>query len=325
MKRILLLIIAALALVVVAPIANAADSLPRLRADITVAAEIVTIGDLFDGAGKYAGIPIFRAPDLGHSGTVSAAEIANAVESAGMTDYDRADIVAVTVTRAGREVTANEITELLRTALAGPLAAEPDRIDIVFDLPPAPLVAPQAADLRVARLARSVSGTRFEAIIQAGDGDDAESLRVSGSAIATIDAVTALRPLDRGEIVTADDLTVMRVPARQSLAGAATSLADLVGLEARRSIRAGLPLSGSDFAAPNLVNRGEIITVVYQRGGLLLTTRGKALENGAKDAAIPVMNLSSNRVLTAIVTDRGTVTISAPAATAGKLAMGTAQ
>lgn len=325
MKRIVLLILAALAFVVAAPIANAADPLPRLRADISVASEIVTIGDLFADAGKYAGIAIFRAPDLGRSGTVSAAEIADAVETAGMTQYDRAGIDAVTVTRAGRVVDADEITELLRTALAGQLATEPDHIDIVFDLPPGPLYAAPAADVRIARLARSASGARFEAVIEAGQHGTSDQLRVAGTATATVEVVTALRALDRGDIVSAADLAITRVPARQALAGAATAQADLIGLAARRALRAGVPLSTSDFSQPNLVNRGEVVTIVYQRGGLLLTTRGKALENGAKDAAIPVVNLTSNRVLTAIVTDRGAVAVVTPAIPTGKLAMGTAQ
>jgi flagella basal body P-ring formation protein FlgA len=218
-----------------------------------------------------------------------------------------------------------EIAELLRAALSGPLSAEPDRIDIAFDLPPGPLYAAPAADVRVARLARSASATRFEAIVEAGQSGTAAYLRVAGTAVATVDVVTALRPLDRGAMVAADDLTVTRLPARQSLAGSATSPADLIGLAARRAIRAGVPLSVSDFAPPNLVNRGEIVTVVYRKSGLLLTTRGKALENGAKDAAIPVVNLSSNRVLTAIVTDRGSVEVAATAVPAGKLAMGAAQ
>jgi flagella basal body P-ring formation protein FlgA len=325
MKRIALIALAALALLTAAPLGHAAEPLPRLRAAITVASEIVTIGDLFDGAGKYAGVAVFRAPDLGRTGTVSADDVANSVETAGMTQFDRAGLDSVSVTRAGREVTAAEITELLRTALAGSLAAEPDRIDIAFDVPPGPLYAGPTADVRVARLARSASGTRFEAVIEAGQGGTAEYLRVTGAAVATVDVVTALRPLDRGEIVTAAELTVMRIPARQSLAGSATAPADLTGLAARRAIRAGLPLSVSDFAAPNLVNRGEIVTIVYRKSGLLLTTRGKALENGAKDTAIPVVNLSSNRVLTAIVTDRGAVEVAAPGMSTGKLAMGTVQ
>jgi flagella basal body P-ring formation protein FlgA len=323
MKLIASAALVALTLVAAPPLGHAAEPLPRLRASVTVASEIVTIGDLFDGAGKYAGIAVFRAPDLGRSGTVSADMVASSIETAGMTQYDRAGVDAVTVTRAGREVTEREIAELLRTALAGSLATEPDRIDIVFDVPPGPLFAAPTADVRVARLARSASGTRFEAAIEAGQNGAAEYLRVTGAAVATVDVVTALRPLDRGEIVTAAELTVTRIPARQSFAGLATAQADLIGLAARRALRAGVPLSASDFAAPNLVNRGEIVTIVYRRGGLLLTTRGKALENGAKNAAIPVVNLSSNRVLTAIVTDRGAVAVAAP--TTGKLAMGTAQ
>jgi flagella basal body P-ring formation protein FlgA len=325
MKRIALsAFLAAATMVAVVPAAFAADPLPRLRAAVTVSSDIVTVGDLFADAGKYAGIAVFRSPDPGRTGTVSAEAIANAVETAGLTAFDRAGVDIVAVTRTGRVVTEAEMTEILRTALAASLEAEPERIDIALDLSPGPLYAEPAADIRIVRLARSAAGNRFEAVLEVGQGTDAERIRVTGTATETVDIVTAVRPLDRGEVVSADDLAVTRIPARQAHAGSATTVASLVGLAARRALRAGVPLGPSDFAPPVLVNRGDVVTIVYQSRGLLLTTRGKALENGARNAAIPVANLSSNRVLTAIVTGRGAVEVVGAAPT-GKLAMGAAQ
>ena len=71
-----LLLIATLALLVLgAPQAVAQDKAPapRLKELVAVSSEIVRIGDLVENAGAASGIPVFRAPDLGHTGSVPAA------------------------------------------------------------------------------------------------------------------------------------------------------------------------------------------------------------------------------------------------------------
>ena len=45
---------------------------PKLKAEATVNGDLVRIGDLVANAGIIADVPIFRAPDLGATGMVSA-------------------------------------------------------------------------------------------------------------------------------------------------------------------------------------------------------------------------------------------------------------
>ena len=45
------------------------------RASVTVAGDVVRIGDLVENAGAAADVPIFRAPDLGQTGTVPVARV----------------------------------------------------------------------------------------------------------------------------------------------------------------------------------------------------------------------------------------------------------
>src|SRR5262249_16669321 len=52
---------------------------PTLKRAVTVTGEIVRIGDLVENAGVVAEVAIFRAPDLGHSGSVPAARVVEAV------------------------------------------------------------------------------------------------------------------------------------------------------------------------------------------------------------------------------------------------------
>ena len=52
---------------------------PALKPMATVASEIVRIGDLIENAGVVADVAIFRAPDLGQTGSVSASRVIDAV------------------------------------------------------------------------------------------------------------------------------------------------------------------------------------------------------------------------------------------------------
>src|SRR5690349_2451777 len=77
---------------------------PTLRSAVMVTGEIVRIGDLIENAGAAASVPIFRAPDLGESGTVPANQIVDAVLTHGLPIVDTRDLTEVMVTRASRAI-----------------------------------------------------------------------------------------------------------------------------------------------------------------------------------------------------------------------------
>src|SRR5947209_11915350 len=60
----------------------------RLKAQTTVAGDVVRIGDLVENAGMVANTPIFRAPDLGQTGAVSSRTVRDAVSSHGLITVD---------------------------------------------------------------------------------------------------------------------------------------------------------------------------------------------------------------------------------------------
>ena len=80
-------------------------------------------------------------------------------------------------------------------------------------------------------------------------------------------------------------------------------------MQMRRSIRAGQPLRIADLAKPDLVQRDQAVTIIFQTAGLYLTTRGKALDNGTEGDVVNVVNLQSKRTVTGVVSARGQVTI----------------
>ena len=92
---------------------------PALKPAATVMGEIVRIGDLVENAGAVADIAIFRAPDLGETGSVPVVRVIDALRGHHLIGLDTRGLSEVAVTRAARAITAKEIEANVLRVLAG--------------------------------------------------------------------------------------------------------------------------------------------------------------------------------------------------------------
>ncbi len=92
---------------------------PTLKAEATIVGDIVRIGDLVENAGAVADVAIFRAPDLGQTGSVPAGRVIDAVLPHQIIGLDTRGLAEVVVTRASRPITAKDIEARILRALAG--------------------------------------------------------------------------------------------------------------------------------------------------------------------------------------------------------------
>src|SRR4030095_15801505 len=74
---------------------SAEPAAPRLKELVTISSEIVRIGDLVDNAGTAANVAVFRAPDLGQTGTVPAARVAEALRPHDVTRMETGGLAEV--------------------------------------------------------------------------------------------------------------------------------------------------------------------------------------------------------------------------------------
>lgn len=91
--------------------------------------------------------------------------------------------------------------------------------------------------------------------------------------------------------------------------GIATRPDQVVGRQARRPINAGIAISLSSLRTPVLVERGGLIALTATLPGIALSTTAKALEQGSLGDTVRVMNISSNRVVQAVVTGPGAAAV----------------
>ena len=106
------------------------------------------------------------------------------------------------------------------------------------------------------------------------------------------------------------DVAVERRPKIEA-AGEAIVADQVIGMSAKRALRSGQVLRASDVIKADVVARHEIVTIVYEAPGLLLTVRGKALVAGAVGETINVLNVQSNRTIQATVYGPGQVVVTA--------------
>jgi flagella basal body P-ring formation protein FlgA len=314
--RISALLFALIALLPVAAAAQnaSANAVPALRSSVTVTGDVVLIGDLIENAGAAADVAIFRSPDLGTKGTVSTASIVEAIRPHQLIDIDTRGLAEVIVTRASRPISVQEMSASIALALAGQFGlGEARNISVYYDRDLRTVqVEPGAiGQLQVLSLNYDPRSTRFDAMLDLPSSATLhrQPLRLTGTAIETIPAVAVEHPVMRGEMLKESDLIVVRRP--KSEGGAIATIAEAVGLAARHELRPEQPLRTADLMKPDIVQRNDTVTIVYQAPGVVLTLRGLAQSSGALGDLIGVLNADSKRIVQGVITAPGRVTVSA--------------
>lgn len=295
---------------------------PSLRGDITAARDIVTLGELVDGApAPLAEKPVFRAPALGRTGTIQAARILEAARALGLDAVETGGRGQVTVSRAARRVGVAEIEAAVREALAKREGIEPHGVAIVFDgALPGLVVPPDALDaLSVPDLAYDPRGRRVTALVAVASGEGRTSLRVSGNLVETIEVGVLARALAKGDAIAAGDVAVERRPRESVPADVQSEPGHLVGQVARRGLSTGVVLRAGDVARPEIVVKGDPVMIVFEAPGMSLTLRGRAGESGALGESVSVVNTATKKTLQATVVGPARVSV-APNAVPGLMA-----
>jgi flagella basal body P-ring formation protein FlgA len=281
---------------------------PTLRAEITVTAPVVTVGDMFDDAGALAGKPLFRSPAPGTTGNVALEAVREAARRAGLTGYDATDVLAVRVARAATPVDGAMLGDLIGAELArrGLLArgVEPetrfDRADLHFNAE----VSDQPAKLVELRY---LPGSGSFAARFAIAGVD-RPVELTGAIELMAEVPRLARNLPAGAVLGPADVEMARVPLKFA-GNAVAGPGDLVGKALLRNARAGLTLTPADVAEPLVITRNAMVTVFLRTGPMTLTVKAQALGGASAGAPIDVLNTVTRRILHGTATASGAVEI----------------
>ncbi len=179
--------------------------------------------------------------------------------------------------------------------------------------------------LRHARACRVPAGRRgvdLTAVLRHGrmDRDQAVldvSIRVDGETVKTVPVAFRLRrfrkvlvtlaPLRRGEPLDRGKVALKRVDVSRFFGTPLDDLSRVKGKVAARMLSSGEILRLMDLKNPELVRKGDLVTMVAVRGNLRITVKGVARTGGSLGELVMVMNPSSRRVVQGKVVGVGVV------------------
>jgi flagella basal body P-ring formation protein FlgA len=136
---------------------------------------------------------------------------------------------------------------------------------------------------------------------------------VSARAGANVEVLTYARSLAAGDVIQPEDVIWASVQSHLAPAGAPQDAEAVIGLEAKRALRAGTPVGPRDLASPQVIARNDMVEVAYINDGVELTVTGKATRNASAGEAVPILNVQSNRTIDAVAVAPGRA-VAGPAA-----------
>ena len=129
----------------------------------------------------------------------------------------------------------------------------------------------------------------------------------------TVEVLTYARSLAAGDVIQPADVVWSSVQSHMTAGGGPQDAEQVIGLSARRALRAGQPVSARDLASPQVIARNDMVQVSYEVGGVKLTVSGRASRNASVGEAVPIVNATSGRMIDAVATGPGRA-VAGPAA-----------
>jgi flagella basal body P-ring formation protein FlgA len=91
--------------------------------------------------------------------------------------------------------------------------------------------------------------------------------------------------------------------------GALTDLNQALGLATRHRLKPGEIILPGDLTQQDIIERGDLITIVAESGQIKVSAPGQAKRSGSAGESIAVLNLTSKKVIMGTVLDEQTVLV----------------
>ena len=135
---------------------------------------------------------------------------------------------------------------------------------------------------------------------------------VSGRAYGTVDVPVLTHRVSPGDTISANDVDWVELRADHAGTDVAASEAQLIGMTPKRGIPVNQPVRVRDLQSPRMVDKGTLVTITLVSANLSLSAQGKALQEGGKGDVIRVVNTQSNRIVEAVISGPGQVSVGKP-------------
>lgn len=295
-----MLIFAALIGIVVYPHSAAAVS---LKTNPIIDDNTIMLSDLFAGLPEGKDKALGPAPRPGQDMTLNARTLMRIAIALDLPWRPAHSGEYVVVSRAATVVDADMIEQALQNEIAESGVNGTYKLAFAGRLSEIILPLDQPANVEVKSLTLRKDKNRFDAVLVAPSKEEPlQTLQVSGAIHRMIDVPVLTDTMRNGSVIGVRDIETISIREDEVRHDMVLSADELIGLTPRRVVLPGKVIKVNDLEQPLVVERGDLVTMIFNDGGMRLTAKGKALENGAKGDLVRVSNSASSRTVEAIVT-----------------------
>lgn len=278
----------------------------RFLATVVVDSSELVLGDLVEFEGQHECFNtlqiqrVGKAPAPGKSASLAARTI---IQNIYRQIHDLPEInwtgqATIVVQRSGRKITATEIDRIIGDYLTNKADQfSPAQLRHTIESLPAPFFLPTGPFVcDVIPANPQIIGSKRVVLIFKVNGRVIKNLSIRCRIDAYATVVAARDRIKYGTVLEPSQLllTTLKV---SKLAGYATAIDQVVGTITKRTIRKGMAIERVMIESAPVVRRGELVKIIINYQGLLLTATGVAKASGRKNEVIRVRNSSSNKII----------------------------
>ena len=214
---------------------------------------------------------------------------------------------SVRVERTAQEVSVEEIRTAVLNVASDALPAGETIRDLEVAGPVRIPAGPYEA--RVSTTAQGRPGRRRFEVQLVNEGTVLANVPVTARTEARGPVVVTKQSIPRGVVLTSNDVAVVQRNQHDVPDDALTAPEQAIGMETKVAFAAAAPLPRAALAAPVVVKKGDLVTMLIETPVMRLSVAGEALEAGAIGGGIKVMNRASKQTVAGKVIEHGVVLV----------------
>ena len=142
------------------------------------------------------------------------------------------------------------------------------------------------------------------------DGEVVSALPAAGHFDEMIEVAVLKREMRNGDIIHESDVEIRDFSLNHTRVDTVNDLSALIGKTPARSISPFRPVRTAEVVAPAVIKKDALVQMRYSLPGMEISTSGQAMMGGAKGDVITVRNLTSKKIVRAVIENSETVSIS---------------
>jgi flagellar basal body P-ring formation protein FlgA len=145
-------------------------------------------------------------------------------------------------------------------------------------------------------------GSRFTAMIT---NDVATSFEIRGIYEVFDNVVMVITRINRNDVIDAKMINIDKVNITNISGELVKDIDKIINMRAVNNIMTGKPILLNDVTLPNIIEKGQKVTIIYENRGLKIKMTGLALDSGKLGDMIRARNTKSNATISGVVKGEG--------------------